>query len=189
MTGWPSTAQPVGCRASGGRGANSEIAEKLIANRAAQPYVLAGKEPTLMTTPAMLRVRAGVGLLLALAPAFPIFQTGRYSTLRGAAVTIAATALTVLMVWWTRRDPELESGGVRLILLGVLGGVSASVVVAYALGSELPTIVRFLWIPFLRAVAVSVGVCLMLSTLAFPMPVLPAEGDPGAPTLPQPRPS
>lgn len=141
-----------------------------------------------MTPQAMLRVRAVVGLVLAIAPAFPIFQIGRFSTLRGAVVTIAATAIAVLLAWWTRRDLEPGRGWGRMMVIGIVGGLSASAVVAYAMGSEVPTIVRFLWIPLLRAVAVSTGVCLMLSTLE-PIPVLPPDGDPEAPTHPQPRPS
>ena len=136
--------------------------------------------------PAIYKARAAVGFLLTLAPALPIFQIGRYSTFRGALVTIAATVLTVLMVWWSRRDPELDPGWGRLVGLGVLGGLGASALVAYALGSEVQTIARFSWIPFLRAVAVSVGMCLMLSALV-PMPAPPADGNPGA-TQPQPIP-
>ena len=144
-------------------------------------------KPDFMTSPAVLRTRAVVGFLLAIAPAFPIFQTGRHSTLRGAVVTIAATVVALLLAWWTRPDPQFGPGWLRVVLIGMVGGLSASVFVAYAMGSEPWTILRFSWIPLLRAVAVSVGVCLMLSTLAQPLPALPADGETGPPTQPQPR--
>jgi hypothetical protein len=135
----------------------------------------------------MLRVRGGVGLLLAVAPTFPVFLTGRYSTMRGALITIAATVIAILMVWWTRRDPEREPSWGRLVVLGVLGGLLSSGVVAFAFGADLPSIVRFSWIPLLRAIPVAVGMCLMLSTLAGPVPVLPADGNYETPMQPRPH--
>jgi hypothetical protein len=141
----------------------------------------------IMTQTAMLRLRATLGLVLAIAPAFPIFQIGRFSTLRGALVTIGATVVAVLMAWWTRPDPELPQRWTRMMVIGIVGGMLMSWVVAYGMGANLATIARFSWIPFLRAVVVSTGMCMMLSTVGGPIPAFPSEEEAGANSQPQPR--
>ena len=107
--------------------------------------------------------RIGIGGLLAIAPALSIFQ-GRYATMRGALVAIAATT-AVALVWWIRFDPRSAAGWMVTALVSLAGGVLISIVVAWGLGSDVHMILRYSWIPVVRAVAVSGGVCLILGAL------------------------